>query len=68
MARSSMKMHAYFREKMLNAMYREGSVARFIPEWAKKNGVKLEDIDQPNITIESMIHLFPLISLYRPIS
>jgi hypothetical protein len=31
MARMSMKMHAYFREKMVNGINREGEIAKFIP-------------------------------------
>jgi len=38
MARMSMKMHAYFREKMVNGINREGEIAKFIPQWAKKLG------------------------------
>ena len=53
MARVSMKMHAYLREKVVNGMVEYGDVALFIPEWAKKQGVKVEDLDQPHITIES---------------
>lgn len=52
MARISMKIHAYFREKMINALYREGEIALFIPDWAKKLGTIIEDLDQPAITIE----------------
>jgi sterol O-acyltransferase len=54
MARLSMKMHAYFREKIVNGIHREGDVANFIPEWAKKMGQKLESIDKPEITIEDI--------------
>lgn len=54
MARVSMKMHAYFREKIVNGLERNGDIALFIPEWAKKQGVKIEDIDQPDITVESI--------------
>lgn len=38
MARMSMKMHAYFREKMVNGINREGEIAKFIPQWAEKMG------------------------------
>lgn len=31
MARMSMKMHAYFREKMVNGINRDGEIAKFIP-------------------------------------
>ena len=50
-----MKMHAYLREKTVNGMYKDGEVALFIPEWAKKLGVKIEDLDIPQITIESKL-------------
>lgn len=53
MARISMKMHAYLREKTVNGMYEHGEIALFIPDWAKKQGVKVEDLDIPQITIES---------------
>lgn len=55
-----MKMHAYFREKILNAILKDSQIALFIPEWAKKQGMKVEDLDQPQITVESL-H----IELYR---
>jgi hypothetical protein len=45
MARLSMKMHAYFREKILNAILKDSSIALFIPEWAKKQGMKVQDLD-----------------------
>lgn len=54
MARLSMKMHAYFREKILNAIMRESSISLFIPEWAQKQGMKVEDLDQPVITVETL--------------
>jgi hypothetical protein len=41
MARLSMKIHAYFREKMLNAYYKDSEIALFIPEWAKKGGMQI---------------------------
>lgn len=44
-ARIAMKMHAYFREKMLNCLYKNGDVAKFIPQWAVRQGQKIEDID-----------------------
>ncbi len=31
MARMSMKMHAYFREKIVNGINRDGEIAKFIP-------------------------------------
>jgi hypothetical protein len=52
-----MKMHAYFREKMVNSIYKSGEYALFVPEWAKNRGFKAEDIDQPNITIEGNFYL-----------
>jgi len=51
-ARISMKVHAYFREKMLNGINKDSKYAKFIPNWAIKRGVTEEDLDLPNITIE----------------
>jgi hypothetical protein len=45
MARMSMKMHAYFREKIVNGLNKDGEIALFIPDWAKKQGQRVEDID-----------------------
>jgi hypothetical protein len=45
MARVAMKIHAYFREKMVNGLYRTSEIALFIPNWAKKAGMRAEDID-----------------------
>ena len=45
MARVSMKMHAYLREKYINCIEKNGDIALFIPEWAKKLGTKVEDLD-----------------------
>jgi len=36
MARSGMKVHSYFREKIINGINRGSSVANFIPSWAEK--------------------------------
>ncbi len=36
MARLSMKVHAYFREKTMNGIFKDGDIALFIPEWAKR--------------------------------
>jgi hypothetical protein len=47
MARMGMKVHAYFREKMLLAVYPENSYAKFIPNWAEKLGTKESDLDIP---------------------
>lgn len=51
-ARISMKVHAYFREKMLNGVNKDSHWAKFIPDWAAKVGVTEKDLDLPNITIE----------------
>ena len=40
MARLTMKVHAYFREKVVNGINKEGEIALFVPEWAKKAGMK----------------------------
>ena len=34
MARLSMKMHAYYREKVVNGLSKYDDVANFIPQWA----------------------------------
>lgn len=47
MARVSMKIHGYFREKIINGLNKDGPIALFIPSWAQKMGVKVEDLDQP---------------------
>jgi hypothetical protein len=36
MARMSMKMHAYFREKMLYGRKGNEEYGNFIPDWAKR--------------------------------
>lgn len=46
-----MKVHAYYREKIINGINRNGEFAMFIPEWAKKQGVKESDLDQPDISV-----------------
>lgn len=40
MARLNMKVHAYFREKVINGLNKDGEVALFVPEWAKRSGMK----------------------------
>lgn len=55
MSRTSMKVHAYFREKIINGINKDGEVAHFIPDWAKKLGVKFSDVDQPNIEVKDLI-------------
>lgn len=51
MSRCAMKVHAYFREKIVNGINRNSEYTRFIPEWAKKQGVKEEDLDLPCISV-----------------
>lgn len=52
MARMSMKMHAYFREKLLFAKeFHNEYYADFIPDWALKKGITVEDLDKPNINV-----------------
>ena len=41
MARLLMKVHAYFREKIVNSINKDGEVSLFIPEWAKRQGMKV---------------------------
>jgi len=38
MARIAMKVHAYFREKVVNVVKKDSDIATFIPEWARKMG------------------------------
>lgn len=52
MARISMKVHAYLREKVVNVVKKDNDIATFIPEWARKMGQTVEDLDMPIITIE----------------
>jgi hypothetical protein len=52
MARMSMKMHAYFREKISIGTGIHDDFAKFIPNWAKKRGITENDLDLPKITIE----------------
>lgn len=47
MARVTMKVHAYFREKIINGVNKDGYYATFIPEWAVKSGITIQDLDQP---------------------
>lgn len=54
MARISMKLHAYFREKMVNAVVKDKSLTEFIPEWGHKLGITVEELDLPVITLECM--------------
>lgn len=52
MARFAMKIHAYYREKLLYG--RENKYRYFVPEFASKRGVTLQDMSIPNITIDSI--------------
>ncbi|CDW73192.1 mboat family protein [Stylonychia lemnae] len=63
LARVSMKVHAYFREKIINGVNKDGELALYIPEWAKKLGVKESDLDQPVIDIQGKIYQFLTFSL-----
>ena len=47
-----MKTYSYFREKMMFAVYPNNPYVKFIPEWAKKMGVKEDDLDIPKIDVE----------------
>lgn len=51
MARCGMKVHAYYREKIVNGINRSSEFALYIPDWAVKEGVKIGDLDQPDISI-----------------
>ena len=53
MARVSMKTHAYFREKLILGLKMNENMAKFLPEWAKRKGIKITDIDEPNIEVGS---------------
>lgn len=52
MSRIAMKVHAYLREKVVNVVLKGGEIATFIPDWARKMGQTIEDLDVPIITIE----------------
>jgi hypothetical protein len=54
MARMSMKMHAYFREKLIIGTGRMDDLAKFIPTFASKRGITENDLDIPKITIEDI--------------
>lgn len=53
MVRMSMKMHAYLREKLVLGRP-DIECATFIPEWAKRKGVTIKDLDVPTITIGTL--------------
>ena len=55
MARVTMKVHAYFREKIINGVNKDGYYATFIPDWAIKAGITIEDLDQPKIEVSGKI-------------
>ena len=50
-----MKMHAYFREKVVLGTKRLQDMAKFIPEWAKKKGITEKDLDTPEISIGTFL-------------
>jgi sterol O-acyltransferase len=50
MCRISMKIHSYFREKMLFSMGL-GEYSTFIPENLKKRGVTIEDLNLPEMNV-----------------
>lgn len=52
MARFSMKMHAYFREKLLHCT--PNQYKTFVPNFAKKKGVTFEDLNMPDINMGSL--------------
>lgn len=55
MARMSMKIHAYFREKMVFAKSRKNdAIANYIPDWAAKRGITIDDLDKPDIDIRGI--------------
>lgn len=49
MARFAMKIHGYFREKMLHCT--PNKYKEFIPKFAQKRGIKYEDLNMPNINM-----------------
>lgn len=51
MARMSMKTHAYIREKLVIGLHLYDDFAKYLPEWAKKRGMKETDIDLPEIDV-----------------
>mmetsp|Transcript_31918 Transcript_31918/g.28276 ORF Transcript_31918/g.28276 Transcript_31918/m.28276 type:complete len:226 (+) Transcript_31918:785-1462(+) len=52
MARFAMKIHAYFREKLLHCT--PNQYLKFIPSFAKKRGVTFKDLNMPKITKSSL--------------
>eukprot|EP00347_Sterkiella_histriomuscorum_P008862 403343458 len=54
MARCGMKVHAYFREKILNGIHRNSELSLYIPQWAAKQGIQVGDLDIPDISVGSM--------------
>ena len=51
MARFGMKIHAYYREKLLYG--RENEYRHYIPEFVQKRGITSDDLNIPNITVGS---------------
>ena len=54
MARTSMKMHAYFREKLVLGRGGPTEMGKYIPPYAAKIGVTEKDLDIPKITVEDL--------------
>lgn len=52
----TMKVHSYFREKVINGFNKDGYYATFIPEWAAKSGITRADLDQPIIEISGNLN------------
>lgn len=54
MARMSMKLHSYFREKLIHGILQNPEIEKFIPEWAQKQGLTEQDLNTPDIRIRSL--------------
>lgn len=52
MARLAMKTHAYYREKLLHCT--DNPYIKFVPEFAKKRGVTVEQLNLPKIKLEGL--------------
>lgn len=54
MVRMFMKVHSYFREKMVYGIYSESEFANFIPKWAADKGVTIDQLNKPSINIKDV--------------
>ena len=49
-----MKMHSYFREKLMHGVYKNSKLTRFVPSHLASYGITANDIVLPNITIRDL--------------